>query len=199
MESFTDRVKDIALSYTEIIHATEDQNLENFENQSFAHCHTRREQPSTSKSNTSTSKSNNTGEKVHDIFTDDQSDDDTEITDSLDMITKIKAEIERYKSVKMKKEQKANLKLISWWQERKGEYPCLFKAVRSMLCTPATSVPSERFFSEAGYISRAKRSRILPANLDKYLFIKRNKLYLPENTQEYFNSKQVQLNPYIHN
>ena len=59
-----------------------------------------------------------------------------------------------------------------------------------MLCTPATSVPSERFFSEAGYISRAKRSRILPVNLDKYLFIKRNKLYLPENTQDYFNSEE---------
>ena len=140
MDSFTDRVKDIALSYTEIIHATEDQNLENIENQSFAHSRTRREQPT---STAFTSKSNNTGEKVHEIFTDNQSDDDTEITNSLDMITKIKAEIERYKTVQMKKEQKENLKLISWWQERKGEYPCLFKAVRSMLCTPATSVPSE--------------------------------------------------------
>ena len=93
MGSFVDRVKDIVISYTEIIHPTENQTLENIENESFAH--TRREKPiSTSKSNTSTSKSSNTGEKVHEIFTDDQSDDDTEITDSLDMITKIKAEIE---------------------------------------------------------------------------------------------------------
>ena len=80
LDSFTDRVKDIALSYTEIIHATEDQNLENIENQSFAHSHTRREQPT---STASTSRSNNTGEKVHEIFTDDQSDDDTEITNHL--------------------------------------------------------------------------------------------------------------------
>ena len=64
--------------------------------------------------NSHTSKSNNTVEKVHDIFTDDQSDDDTEITDSLDIIRKINAEIERYKTVTMKKEQKATLKLISW-------------------------------------------------------------------------------------
>ena len=31
MGAFTDRVKDIVLSYTEIIHATEDQTLENIE------------------------------------------------------------------------------------------------------------------------------------------------------------------------
>ena len=91
----------------------------------------------------------------------------------------------------MKKEQKQTLNLISCWKERKGEYPCLFKAVRSMLCTPATSVPSERIFSEAGYIARAKRSSILPVNLHKYLFIKRNKKYLPENIEKNFNSQQV--------
>ena len=55
-----------------------------------------------------------------------------------------------------------------------------------MLCTPATSVPSERIFSEAGYIARAKRSRILPKNLDRYLFIKRNKKFLPEDPKDYF-------------
>ena len=54
-----------------------------------------------------------------------------------------------------------------------------------MLCTPATSVPCERIFSEAGYISRAKRSRILPENLDKILFIKKNKQYLPTNITDF--------------
>ena len=54
MGAFTDRVKDIVLSYTEIIHATEDQALENIENESFAH--TRREEPtSTSTATASTS------------------------------------------------------------------------------------------------------------------------------------------------
>ena len=108
MMAFTDRVKYIVLSYTEIIHATEDQSLENIENESFAH--TRREKP------ISTSKSNNTD---YDLFTDDQSDDDTEITDSSEIIMKINAEFDRYKTVKMTKEQKQTLNLISWWQERK--------------------------------------------------------------------------------
>ena len=91
----------------------------------------------------------------------------------------------------MKKEQKANVKLISWWQEQKQENPFLFKAVKAMLCTPATIVTSERIFSEAGYILRAKHSKILPVNLDKYLFIKINKMYLPEKTQDYFISEEV--------
>ena len=119
------------------------------------------------------------------------SEDETEITNSHNMIRKISIEIDRYTCILMKKEQKANIKLISWWQERKLEYPFLFKAVKAMLCTPATSVPSERIFSEAGYISHAKRSKILPVNLDKYLFIKRNKKYLPENTQDYFTSEEA--------
>ena len=174
-DAFTERVKDIVLSYAELFHGTE----ENIENESFAH--TRRDKPISTISTSKSSKSNNTD---YDLFTDDQSDDDTEITDSSEIIRKINDEIERYKTVKMTKAQKETLKVISWWQEIKREYPCLFKVVRSMLCTPATSVPSELIFSEVGYISRAKRSRILLINLDKYLFIKINKLYLLENTQE---------------
>ena len=50
---------------------------------------------------------------------------------------------------------------------------------------------TERIFSEAGYISHARRSKILPVNLDKYLFIKRNKHYLPDKTQDYFTSEEA--------
>ena len=67
MVAFTDRVKDIVLSYTEIIHATEDQSLENIENESFAH--TRRDKPISTISTSKSSKSNNTD---YDLFTDDQ-------------------------------------------------------------------------------------------------------------------------------
>ena len=105
MQSFTERVKDIVLSYTEIIHDTESQSLDTIENLSFSNTHTRREQPTTS---------NNTLETEDDIFCDDVSEDDTEITNSNDIINKISSEIARYKTVAMKKEQKANLSLIYW-------------------------------------------------------------------------------------
>ena len=93
-DAFTERVKDIVLSYAEILHGTE----EHIENESFAH--TRRDKPISTISTSKSSKSNNTD---YDLFTDDQSDDDTEITDSSEIIMKINAEIDRYKTVKMTK------------------------------------------------------------------------------------------------
>ena len=82
MPSFTERVKYIALRYTEIFHDTESQSLGNIKNPSFSNTHTRREQqPTTSTASTSR-------ETEHDIFTDDLSKDETEITNSYDMIRK---------------------------------------------------------------------------------------------------------------
>ena len=52
--------------------------------------------------------------------------------------------------------------------------------MKALLSTPATSVPSERIFSEAGYIACARCSRILPRNLNKFIFIKKNINYVPE-------------------
>ena len=179
------------MSYTEVIHTTENQDMETISIESVVP-HTRREPTASTSASTSTTTSTTTSTSArHELFSDDASDDESELTNESDLVNRIKREIDRYKSVKMKKEQKSNLKLISWWQERRAEYPYLFKAVKSMLCTPGTSVPSERIFSEAGYISHAKRSKILPVNLDKYLFIKRNKLYLPDTTQDYFAPEEV--------
>ena len=61
----------------------------------------------------------------------------------------------------------------------------------ALLCTPATSVPSERVFSEAGYIIRARRSKIMPIHLNHYLFIKTNMQYLPANVKDYFSQQQA--------
>ena len=72
------------------------------------------------------------------------------------------------------------LDLLKWWKDYKGQFPCLFQAVKGLLGTPATSVPSERIFSEAGYIARARRSRIIPQNLNKFTFLKKNLKYVPE-------------------
>ena len=57
--------------------------------------------------------------------------------------------------------------------------PYLYQTAMSLLHIPATSVPSERIFSEAGYIARARRSRILPRKLDQHLFLKKNIDYAP--------------------
>ena len=147
--------------------------------QNIQNSHTRREQPTSSTPSTSKDTEN-------DIFTDDDSEDDSELTNTNELSRRIAGEIDRFSRINLKREQKHNIRLISWWQERKEVYPYLFKAVQAMLCTPATSVPCERIFSEAEYITHAKRSRILPENLDKILFIKKNKKYLPQNNTDFF-------------
>ena len=105
------------------------------------------------------------------VYNDDSDDDVPSNINQLD--EKIDNEFNLYRSIKITSEQKKTTNLITWWKQRKGQFPCLFQAVKGLLSTPATSVPSERIFSEAGYIARARRSRIIPQNLNKFLFIKK--------------------------
>ena len=112
------------------------------------------------------------------VYSDDSDDDVPSNINQLD--AKIDVEFNLYKSFRLNSEQKIKTHLITWWKEHKGQFPCLFQAVKALLSTPATSVPSERIFSEAGYIARARRSRIIPQNLNKFIFIKKKLKYVPE-------------------
>ena len=47
---------------------------------------------------------------------------------------------------------------LKWWQDNIKQFPLLGKLARKYLCVPATSVPSERAFSTAGYIVNIKRA-----------------------------------------
>ena len=121
---------------------------------------------------------------------DDQVDEDFSITPG-HLEQRIDSELESYAGINMTAEYKEKLNVLEWWKQTKITYPCLFKVVKTMLGTPATSVPSERVFSEAGYICRAKRSKILPTNLNRYLFIKQNMAYIPHFT-DYFSKEQAE-------
>ena len=61
-------------------------------------------------------------------------------------MSRITTENDHFANIKLKKDQKKQMNLISWWKERKCKFPYLFKAVRALLCAPATSVPSEWVF-----------------------------------------------------
>lgn len=64
---------------------------------------------------------------------------------------------------------------LEWWKRNAYRYPELCKFARSYLCIPATSTPSERVFSTAGNIVSAKRSCLLPENVNKLVFLAQNK------------------------
>ena len=76
--------------------------------------------------------------------------------------------------------------VLKWWHDNRHQYPCLYQAAKGLLHTPATSVPSERIFSEADYIARERRSKILPINLNRHLFLKRNEQCVPVDDLEKF-------------
>ena len=182
MQKFQKILKDIHDNSTEIIFDTQSQTLNDIQpNPVFAS--PVNNQPAT------TSSSSNTMCEEDDIYEDDYNEEGT-VRSSDDVATMISKELEQYAKIQYNKAQKKDMQGMSWWRERKNEYPFLFKAVKALLATPATSVPSERVFSEAGYIARARRSKILPLHLNRYLFIKKNVSYLPYKPKEYFSQQQ---------
>ncbi|XP_050309320.1 zinc finger BED domain-containing protein 4-like [Anthonomus grandis grandis] len=62
----------------------------------------------------------------------------------------------------------------TWWKDRKTVFPKLLQILLKFLTAPASSVYSERSFSEAGNIYDETRSRLLPKNAEKLLFIHHN-------------------------
>ena len=63
---------------------------------------------------------------------------------------------------------------LAWWKENASRYPKLARAAKRLLAIPATSTPSERIFSKAGFIVNKHRSSLLPKNVDTLVFLAHN-------------------------
>ena len=94
----------------------------------------------------------------------------------------IKVEIRLYKSLTMSKPLKEKCNVLEWWKNHQSKFPYLFQAAQACLHIPATSVPAERIFSLAGYVVRSRRSKILPINVNKSIFLKKNAKHVPAKT-----------------
>jgi len=64
--------------------------------------------------------------------------------------------------------------LFIWWKQHESSFPRILQLAKQYLSMPASSVCSERLFSEAGNIFEEKRSRLLPRNGEMLLFLHHN-------------------------
>ena len=67
-----------------------------------------------------------------------------------------------------------NLSPFKWWSIIRHMTPHLGKLATKYLCSPPSSVESERLFSIAGLIYTHKRSKLLPENGERLMFINHN-------------------------
>jgi len=63
---------------------------------------------------------------------------------------------------------------LIWWQKYATTLPMLSKIARIYIGIPATSVPAERLFSDAGNTITNKRNRLDPNVVHDFLFLKYN-------------------------
>jgi len=63
---------------------------------------------------------------------------------------------------------------LLWWKSRSDTYPYISRLAKRYLCVVATSVPSERIFSDAGNIINAKRSCLDTDTVDMLIFLHKN-------------------------
>ncbi len=65
---------------------------------------------------------------------------------------------------------------LQWWKNRQSDGVMLpvVQIVKRYFCIPATSVPSENFFSKAGLIISKQRNALKPENADMLIFLNKN-------------------------
>lgn len=63
---------------------------------------------------------------------------------------------------------------LMWWKEHAAQYPRLKELAKKYLCSPASSVPSERLFSKAGELISLRRSNLSENKVNMILFLNKN-------------------------
>ena len=67
---------------------------------------------------------------------------------------------------------------FDWWKVNSANFPKLAMLARRVLCSPATSVPSERVFSTAGGTVTKLRATLDSESIDKLIFVNKRLKFL---------------------
>jgi hypothetical protein len=93
------------------------------------------------------------------------------------MITPVKDELQHYLSLP-ELPALEEYDPFKWWTTNKTEYPVLHKLAIKYLSIPATSVPSERLFSDANNLITPQRNRLDSFLVNQLMFLKRNRKHI---------------------
>jgi hypothetical protein len=87
-------------------------------------------------------------------------------------------EVDNYINESITEKAEPNTNPYIWWNSHKNKFPVLSILARKFLSIPATSVPSEQLFSDAGNNMTSKRTALKPKFFQELLFVKRNSKYI---------------------
>jgi hypothetical protein len=121
---------------------------------------------STSDINQTNIASSSTNSIINALFDDDN---DNDFVQDID-------EVDDYLSLSV---QKQSCDPLVWWNDHSKRFPLLSRIARKYLSISATSVPSERLFSDAGLHLTARRNCLAPELVEQLLFLKRNETLFP--------------------
>ena len=63
---------------------------------------------------------------------------------------------------------------LDWWKTQSQTLPILSNISKKYLCVCGTSVPSERLFSQAGYLVNNLRTKLTPEHVNMLVFLAKN-------------------------
>src|SRR4051794_13282834 len=87
-------------------------------------------------------------------------------------------EVESYLNESVTEKAEFNSNTYEWWNDHKKIFPVLSILARKFLSVPATSVPSERLFSDAGNNMTNRRTSLSSKIFQELIFVKRNSKYI---------------------
>ena len=79
-------------------------------------------------------------------------------------------EVDEYQQLSIRGRER-DLSLLQWWKQHANQFPALSTVAASVHCVMATSAPSERNFSVAGFVVSERRSSLKPSSVNDILFV----------------------------
>jgi hypothetical protein len=83
-------------------------------------------------------------------------------------------ELSAYLSLPAILESEKDFRILKWWRQHSEQFPTLSKVARFIHSIPASSAPSERTFSTAGFTMNERRTNLEPDSVDDLMFLYSN-------------------------